>query len=65
MSRRRPRPLSTLKDPPPPKAPAPQLTPQQRQELEQIKGRRERALYLLRFLNQPQQNHQSSPTTGH
>lgn len=58
MSRRRPRPLSILKEPPPQKAPAPQLTPQQRQELEQIKGRRERALYLLRFLSQPKQSPQ-------
>ena len=54
MSRRRPRPLSILKVPPHPKVSAPSLTPQQRQELEQIKGRRERALYLLRFLNQSQ-----------
>ena len=53
MPRRHPRPLSILKDSPqPPKAQVPQLTPEQRLELEQIKGRRERAQYLLRFLNQ-------------
>ena len=60
MSRRRPRPLSILKEQPHPQVPAPSLTPQQRQELEQIKGRRERAQYLLRFLSQskPQQSPQ-------
>lgn len=58
MPRRHPRPLSILKDLPPPKAPVPQLTPQQRQELEQIKGRRDRAQYLMRFLSQPQQSPQ-------
>lgn len=53
MPRRRPRPLSILKESPqPPKVQVPQLSPQQRKELEQIKGRRERAQYLLRFLNQ-------------
>lgn len=56
MSRRRPRPLSILKDSLPPQQPqAPQLTPQQRKELEQIRGRKERAQYLLRFLSQSKQ----------
>lgn len=54
MSRRRPHPSPIPKTPPQQSSQSqvPQLTPQQRLELEQIKGRRERAQYLLRFLNQ-------------
>ena len=53
MSRHRHRPLSILKAPPPPKPQAPKLTPEQRLELDQIKGRRERAQWLTRFMSNP------------
>lgn len=54
MSRRRPHPSPIPKTRPQQSSQSqvPQLTPQQRLELEQIKGRRERAQYLLRFLSQ-------------
>jgi hypothetical protein len=56
MPRRHPRPLLPLKESPqPPKAQVPQLSPQQRKELDQIRGRRERAQYLLQFLSQSKQ----------